>query len=435
MTAPSVFQRVICHERKIRRLCYVSGQPVIMDGESLYLSDYSFRIVHYPTTYFSVATLVAPVAPLSAQRDPSNGVAISKLGDISVRFLPASSLRPLRWLRQWSVLWDSISNADLVCVNIPDESGFLAAVISRVRRKPLLVQVLGDWRLAILFAGPRGVIRTIKSWFGEWMTRVTVRAAELVFAQGQALFEKCASINCAATQSAIAHSTVTNETFFEGNPTTGFHEPLRILTVGRLGPGKGLEILARAIQNLVATGLRLEWWCIGEGPSGRSLKDLTEALNVSGFVKFRGYIQHGPDLFQLYRQADIFVLPSFHEGVPNVILEAMAQSMPIVATNVGGLSTLIANGIDGILVPPGDPQLLAEAITQVARDCRAAKEMGRAAYQKAQEYRAGVCSQTHRSLIEACFGTIDVAKPCASGPCSMKGLHIRLRRNATSNLR
>jgi glycosyltransferase involved in cell wall biosynthesis len=409
MTSPAAFQNFSRADNKIRRLCYVSGQPAAEDAESWYLSNYSFRIVYYPTAYFPDVTLVAPLAPAGALRAGSNRVAVSILENMKVRVLPSSNLRPLRWLRQWPVLWDCIGKADLVCANIPDESGFLAAVICKLKNKPLLAQVLGDWRIATLFAGRPGITRTIKSWFGEWMTRVTVRNAKLVFTQGHALFDKCASLNPEATQSALVHSTVTEEAFFESNAAQ-FHEPLRILTVCRLEPGKGLDVLARALHSLLSQGLQLEWRCVGQGPAERALKDLAETLKISESVKFMGYVQHGPDLFQLYRRADIFVLPSFHEGIPNAILEAMAHSMPIVTTNVGSLGRVITDGIEGILIPAGEPRMLADAISRMATDHASARLMGQAACRKARRYRADAYSQEHQSLIEAAFGAIEPAR-------------------------
>jgi glycosyltransferase involved in cell wall biosynthesis len=272
-----------------------------------------------------------------------------------------------------------------------------------------LVQVLGDWRIATLYAGRPGIIRTMKSWFGEYMTRVTVRTASLVFTQGQALFDKCASLNPKATQSALVHSTVTDEAFFERDAAS-LHEPLRILTVCRVELGKGLDVLARALQGLLNQGLQVEWWCVGQGPAERALRDLTETLKISESVKFMGYVHHGPDLFQLYRQADIFVLPSFHEGIPNAVLEAMAHSMSIVVTNVGSLSSVITDGVEGILVPAGEPQKLADAISRMAADHASARLMGQAACRRARRYRAGAFSQEHQSLIEATFGAIESAQ-------------------------
>jgi len=416
MSASSIAQGVQVEPRKkIRRMCYVSGQPAISDGDSAYLSPYSFRLVYYPTVFFPEVTLAAPLASAGTLQEGPNRDKLSRFEKVRVRLLPTPKGRPLRWLRQWPVLWDCIGKADVVCANIPEESGFLAAVICKFQKKPLLVQVLGDWRQAILLSGSPGLIRTVKSWFGEWMTRVTVRTANLVFTQGQILFDKCASINSGATQSAFAHSTVTDEVFFESD-SAGFHEPLRILTVCRLEPGKGLEVLARSLQSLLIRGLQLEWWCIGQGPSEQALRDLTRSLEISESVKFIGYLPHGPDLFQLYRQADMFVLPSFHEGVPNAVLEAMAHCMPIVATDVGSLHQVITAGVEGVLIPSREPQLLAEAISRLAQDHDTAKRMGRAAYRKVQNYRAGTWSRAHHSLIEAVFGTIEATEPSHVSP-------------------
>jgi glycosyltransferase involved in cell wall biosynthesis len=408
MNVPWRSRRISKPDNKLRRLCYVSGQPVAKNVESWYLSNYSFRIVYYPTAYFPEVTLVAPLTPARPLQEGLNWVAVSRVKNMKVRVLPSPNLRPLRWLQQWPVLWDCIGKADLVCANIPNESGFLAAVICKLKKKPLLVQVLGDWRIATLFAGRPGLTRTIKSRFGEWMTRATVRAARLVFTQGQALFDKCASLNPKATRSALVHSTVTDEVFFESKAAS-FHEPLRILTVCRLEPGKGLDVLAQALQSLLRRGLRLEWWCVGQGPAERDLMDLTQALNVSESVKFMGYVHHGPDLFELYRQTDIFLLPSFHEGIPNAILEAMAHSMPIVTTNVGGLSSVITDGVEGILISAGKPQLLADAIFRMATDYASAHLMGQAACRKARRYGADAYSPEHQILIESTFGSIESA--------------------------
>ena len=262
MSFPWSSQRSSRLDNKIRRLCYVSGQPAARDVESWYLSNYSFRIVCYPTAYFPDVTLVAPLAPAGTLREGSNRVAVSKLENMKVRVLPSPNLRPLRWLRQWPVLWDCIGKADLVCANIPDESGFLAAVICKLKKKPLLVQVLGDWRIATLFAGRPGIIRTIKSWFGEWMTRVTVRSANLVFTQGQTLFDKCASLNPDATQSALVHSTVTEEAFFERNAAS-FHEAPPNPDSVQVRTGKGTrrvgKIASRLAQSGIAAGMVVRW--------------------------------------------------------------------------------------------------------------------------------------------------------------------------------
>jgi glycosyltransferase involved in cell wall biosynthesis len=281
-----------------------------------------------------------------------------------------------------------------------------------VLKKPLLVQVLGDWKKAVLFAGPPGPIRTFKSWLGNWMTRTAVSGAGLVFTQGHALFDQCRAINPHATKCDMVHSTITQEEFFQ-RAASGFHKPLRILTVSRLEPGKGLDILAKSLRILIESGFNVEWWCVGRGESEQALKVLTESLGMSECVRFIGYVSHGAELFELYRRADIFVLPSFHEGIPNVILEAMAHSMPIVATDVGSVCQVIRNGVEGVLTPPGEPKSLAEAILRLANNDIQAYLMGKAALQRARSYEADSFSGLHSSFIETAFGAIDFSRTAA----------------------
>lgn len=395
-------------ETNIRHLFYVCGQPAIVDRDSAYVSHYSFRIICYPSAFFPEVTLALPQVSAERHREDSNRIAISKFESVRIRLLPTPSNRSLRWVKQWRALEECIREADLVCANIPDESGFLAALICRLLKKPLLVQVLGDWKKAVLFAGSTGFTRRVKSWLADWMTRIAVRSATLVFTQGHALFDQCHAINPNATRSDIVHSTVTEEDFFQ-RPARGFHKPLRILTVCRLEPGKGLDVLAGSIRMLLEAGLKVEWWCVGHGPAELDLKNLTQSLGLSDAVRFFGHVPHGPELFEFYRHSDIFALPSFNEGIPNAILEAMAHSMPIVATDVGSIGQAITNGVEGVLTVPGDAKSLAASIHRLADDYVAASLMVKAAMQKVRAYKADSFTGQHRLLIETAFGAIKPA--------------------------
>jgi glycosyltransferase involved in cell wall biosynthesis len=395
----------------IRHLFYVCGQPAVSDGRRTYVSNYSFRIISYPSAFFPAVTVALPVVPVDGYREQADHIAISNLRNMRVQVLPSSRSRLLRWFTQWRMLTDAVRNADLVCVNIPDEAGFLTALVCRLLNKPLLVQVLGDWEKAVLCAGPVGLTRKIKSLLARRMTRIAVRLATLLYTQGRALFAQCREINPSATQSDMVHSTVTEEMFFH-RPAVRFHEPIRILTVCRLEPGKGLDVLARSIRTLLRDGVNVEWWCVGAGPAVRDLHRLVETLGTSSHVKFAGHVPHGPKLFRFYKEADIFVLPSFNEGVPNVILEAMAHSLPIIASDVGSIGQVITNGMEGALIPPGDSRLLAKTILYMACDSACAYSMGRAAQRKVRNYMADSFSALHRRLIETALGPIRPVLDC-----------------------
>jgi glycosyltransferase involved in cell wall biosynthesis len=393
------------HE-SIRRLCYVVGYPVGTHGGSPCMRPFSLRLIQDPAILFPETVLIAPRASGEEFSTEASRGHLSDMPNLEVRLLPAPRPRLWRWFQQVPMLWSYLQDADLVCVHVPEELAFLTALICRITRKRLLVQVVGDWKEAVLVSGPPGLTRTLKSWVLDWMNRITVRTAGLVFAQGQMLFEKSALLNPRAVKSAIAQTTLAEEAFFERKWTT-FHEPLRILTVCTLEPRKGLGLLARAIHLLQASPVQVEWWCVGQGPSEGELKELVHSLGISDSVRFIGYVPLGQKLSCIYQEVDVFVLPSYHEGVPHAMLEAMASSLPVICSSVGGIPGAVESGVEGILLAPGRVDLLADAIRQLASDPAAALRMGQAGFRKAQQLRADGVTQAHRRLIEETFGPIE----------------------------
>jgi glycosyltransferase involved in cell wall biosynthesis len=103
----------------------------------------------------------------------------------------------------------------------------------------------------------------------------------------------------------------------------------------------------------------------GDGPERERLSGLVRESGLSDSVKFHGYIPWGKELSRISSGSDLFVLPSHSEGVPKVLLEAMAAGLPVIATNVGGIPDIITNNENGILIPPGSPEAIADAVKLV----------------------------------------------------------------------
>ena len=133
-----------------------------------------------------------------------------------------------------------------------------------------------------------------------------------------------------------------------------------VLTVSRLSVEKGLEYLLRAIGKLHSTDTELV--IIGEGPLRARLVSLAAELGIEDRVRFLGVLGHA-EICAWYNAADVFCLPSLWEGCPNVVIEALACGTPVVASRVGGIPDLVP-GDCGMLIPPGDPDLLAAALEQ-----------------------------------------------------------------------
>jgi len=152
---------------------------------------------------------------------------------------------------------------------------------------------------------------------------------------------------------------------------------IEILCVGRLAPVKAQHILIDALDLVRRDAPNVLLRLVGGGPDRRSLEAQVEAKKLGENVIFHGFTPQ-EELDELYRQADIFALPSFAEGVPGVLMEAMAMEIPCVSTWITGIPELVRNGIDGLLVAPSDVEAFAGAIRQLIRDPELRLQIGKA---------------------------------------------------------
>jgi glycosyltransferase involved in cell wall biosynthesis len=152
---------------------------------------------------------------------------------------------------------------------------------------------------------------------------------------------------------------------------------LRVLSVGRLVADKGAEILLEAVAAVRARGLEVELTLVGDGPLRERLDARAARDDLRGAVKLTGPL--GVDRVQrLYREHDAFCLPSFAEGVPVVLMEAMAAGRPVVTTRIMGIPELVEDGVSGFLVAPGRVAPVADALAALAADPGRREAMGSA---------------------------------------------------------
>ncbi|MBF0341832.1 MAG: TIGR03088 family PEP-CTERM/XrtA system glycosyltransferase [Magnetococcales bacterium] len=137
--------------------------------------------------------------------------------------------------------------------------------------------------------------------------------------------------------------------------------PFTIGSIGRLWPIKDPVNLLRAFHRLCQAlpETPVELILVGDGPERNTIESLAEQWHLTRRMRITGWQN---DVTPFFRQFDLFVLPSKAEGTPLTVLEAMAHGLPVVATRVGGVPDLVVEGVTGCLVPPGDPQALADAI-------------------------------------------------------------------------
>lgn len=141
----------------------------------------------------------------------------------------------------------------------------------------------------------------------------------------------------------------------------------RLLFVGRVAAVKGLAVLIDALALLRERAIDVELSVVGDGPEREGLEAKAAALGLADRVRFLGY-QNQAAVRQQLAETDVFVLPSFAEGVPVVLMEALAAGVPVVATRIAGVGELVEEGVSGELVPPGDVASLAGAVERLVND-------------------------------------------------------------------
>ncbi|MGB6308734.1 MAG: glycosyltransferase [Steroidobacteraceae bacterium] len=158
----------------------------------------------------------------------------------------------------------------------------------------------------------------------------------------------------------------------------------RLLYAGRLAVEKGLPVLFESLRLLMDEGYDFELTLVGDGSDRQELESLAVRLGISGRLVFAGFAGQDAVLGHL-RQSDIFVLPSFAEGVPVSLMEAMSCGIPVVATYVGGVAELVEPGLTGMLVPPSDSVALSKAIARYFEEFELRRVVSLAARQKVVE--------------------------------------------------
>ncbi|MFH0957635.1 MAG: glycosyltransferase [Pseudomonadota bacterium] len=247
-------------------------------------------------------------------------------------------------------------------------AGFVGAIASWLSGKPLVVSFRGDDGY---LARDRTMWKIVTKWVIAQSSHVTVVSQEL-----QDIMK---DLGAAPERLSVPRFGVDTSLFFPGNRNPTESEPLQGIFVGSLIPKKGLQDLICALASPKFENVRLI--AVGDGYFASKLKSLAQEKLKKGQVIWRG-IEPPAEVAKLMRDADFLVLPSYTEGSPNVIKEAMASALPVVGTSVGGIPDLVIDGETGLLYNPGDIESLRKCIQILAGDRSTRSKMGSSAKMK-----------------------------------------------------
>ncbi|MEZ6059767.1 MAG: glycosyltransferase [Planctomycetaceae bacterium] len=243
-------------------------------------------------------------------------------------------------------------------------------------------RIVGRWlKLPRVVSGIR--VADSRRWI-IWSDRLTRRLVDHYVAVSDAVAELHSRL-CGIPSSKI--SAIPNGVDLPAEPSRrvvlGSPSSFRILYVGRLTAQKSPQTLVEAFCRLsdgVRTATTLDF--IGDGPQRSAMTRLIQQRGLSDRVRLLG---HRDDVADFLQAADLLVLPSIWEGLPNVVLEAMAHRLPVVASDVDGVRDLIRDKDTGWLVPPGQPDDLAATITQVLQSPQLRAEVAENAFAMVKE--------------------------------------------------
>jgi L-malate glycosyltransferase len=154
-------------------------------------------------------------------------------------------------------------------------------------------------------------------------------------------------------------------------------------TVANFRPQKGYPDLLRAARRVIDDGLPVRFIAVGRGPQEQEIGELHRTLDLGDRFILAGYRR---DATRVLAACDVFVLSSLFEGLPIALMEALALGLPVVATRVAGITECVTDGVEGLLVPPSRPDLLAGAVEAVVRDEDLRGRMGRAAARRGRRF-------------------------------------------------
>jgi glycosyltransferase involved in cell wall biosynthesis len=169
-------------------------------------------------------------------------------------------------------------------------------------------------------------------------------------------------------------------------------------TVAHLTRQKGYPVLLETAREVLDRGLPVRFVAIGRGPEEAAVRGIHERLELGDRFRLMGF---RPDAVRLMSAFDIFVLASWYEGLPVTVMEAMNLGLPVVATGVGGTPEMITPGSEGLLVPPGNPADLAEAIVTLVGDPEIRRKMSEAAMARAAAFDIEVATRRIEAIYES----------------------------------
>lgn len=348
----------------MRKLTIVTDKIIYKDIDNNYYSAGGFsRQIEGFLPYYNELTVCTRVKNTNEAKllNPLNSkITVDELPfNSSTKSKVMSVIKYCILINKYSKEWNEIQ------LRMPSISSVIAYFILKIKKKEKFI-VYG-------YVGGhpyRGILHTRKGFIGHLLAGLNHKISTRIFKKhqtfvtGNEIYNDYKKYN---VKKIISTTLSKEEIISDEDLHIRNNKTLKIIFVGRLSKEKGIEILLKASAK-IKNQYSIKIVIVGDGPEKEHLMQLVKDLNLEGIVDFKGLISNRLQLQGLFDESDIFVLPSLTEGTPKVILEAMSRGLPVVASNVGGIPSVITHEKNGLLYDVGDTNQLSEIIVNLHLD-------------------------------------------------------------------
>ncbi len=368
------------------KLCFVSHVSFTTDGRRYYCTPGFAKLMEMVAPLYDEVVLCAPLFDNPIPKGDSamevENLRLHALPPYFGRWEMVALLKPALLMR---VLWHPIRQADAVLINVPNYMGIWACLICMLQRRRYALRIAGNWpeymRQALVGKGYPRIAWAV--WVcHEVLLRTLVNYSATTLAHGNEIAERYGRDSDKVTlvvSSTIHQADMATEVAGSGSGVKV------VLYVGRLINGKGLDDLLDAAARLREHGLLFRLRLVGDGTQRERLQRQVEQLRLAERTEFLGWVPI-EQLQSIYRSSDVFVFPSHSETGPKVVIESMANGLPVVVTCVGSVPSTMLPGRTGFVVPIGDVGGIANSIETILRDESLRVRMGLECLVRARQF-------------------------------------------------
>jgi phosphatidyl-myo-inositol dimannoside synthase len=337
---------------------------IVIDGPFYRRGDEVFDRLCYDRQFYDDYAAVFDQVRVAARVDHGTAVeGMHRADGEGVAFVDLANVRGAAWVlapwrRYCQPLGDAVAWADAVCVRLPSVAGWHAARLARRLGKPLMFELIGD----PLAASVGSASHRIGGLIQYCRTRQIVRWSRVGSYVSRAHLQRRYPAAADATTASISSIRLPASVFRPPRTAPARPNELRLVFVGSFLPVKNHATLLHAIALARQGGLSLSLTLVGDGPLGPTIEARIAELGLGAQVRLTGHLTGGATIEAELDAADLFVIPSWSEGMPRAAIEAMARGLPVIGSAVGGIRELLPTEL---LFDPREPKAVVDLIREL----------------------------------------------------------------------